>query len=449
MKNSNRVYLLFIAFISTILSVNAQTNTLVDGVVATVGKNIILKSDIDRQAQQYQAQGIQITDANKCEILENLLYEKLLVHQAEVDSVEVTQEEVDDNINNRLKQLTQQVGSEEKLEQIYGKSIFELKEQMKTFMRDQMLAQRMEQQVSSGIEVSPAEVRKYYNTFPKDSLPVIPKEYEVAQILIYPEVSDKAKEEARNKLNGLRERILNGSSFSTMAILYSQDPGSSKAGGEYKGVQRGQMVKPFERVIYKLKEGEVSEVFETEFGYHIAQLIKKRGQILDIRHILIKPEVYSTDLEETQALIDSIKMSINSGAITFAEAAAEYSDDEESKLNGGLMRNQNGDPYFETAQMDKQLYYTVSILTKGQLSDPKLVVTPDGKQAFRLIMLKNVTEEHQADLGKDYQRIQQIALLDKKERLRQEWIEEHAKDTYIRINENYFECELRNNWQQN
>lgn len=443
-------HLFIVMLLLSFTQVKSQTNTLVDGVVATVGDNIILKSDIDRQAQQYQAQGIQVTDANKCEILENLLYEKLLVNQAELDSVVVTQDEVEDNINNRLKQLSLQVGGEEKLEQIYNKSIFELKEQMRTFMRDQMLAQRMEQQVSDGIEVSPAEVRKFYNNFKKDSLPVIPKEYEIAQILIYPEISDLAKKEAKDKLNGLRERIKNGSSFSTMAILYSEDPGSSKNGGEYKGVQRGQMVKEFERVIYRLKEGEVSEIFETQFGYHIAQLIKKRGQLLDIRHILIKPDIYPTDLEETKAIMDSIKVSILNGTMTFADAAAKFSDDDASKLSGGVMRNpQNGNPYFEVEQMDKQLFYSVSTLTKGQLSDSELVITSEGKQAYRIIFLKNVTEEHKADLGRDYQRIQQIALLDKKERLRQEWIEEHAKNTYIRINENYFKCELRNNWEQN
>jgi peptidyl-prolyl cis-trans isomerase SurA len=267
-----------------------------------------------------------------------LLFQKLLVHHAEVDSVEVGDEEVEGNMDRRIQQLIAQMGGDRrKLEDYYGKSIIEIKEEMRPLMKEQLTAQRMQFAITDGVEVTPTEIQEFYNSIPQDSLPLINTEVELAQIVKYPDVAEEAKQEVIDKLNDLRERILNGSSFASMAILYSEDPGSNKNGGMYNGIKRGQFVKEFEAVAFNLQADEVSEPFETEYGYHIVQLIQKRGEELDLRHILIKPKLSQENLEEAKAFLDSISSMITAGNLTWDEAAEQFSDDEQTKFNGGVL----------------------------------------------------------------------------------------------------------------
>tara|TARA_B100001245_G_C22893861_1_gene431004 strand:- start:140 stop:1495 length:1356 start_codon:yes stop_codon:yes gene_type:complete len=421
---------------------------LVDGVVAVVGKNIVLKSNIDSQFKNLKAQGLSENESEKCRIFEEILFEKLLLHQAEIDSIEVSDEEVDLAIDRRIDVFVQQIGSRQKLEQYYKKSIVEIKEEMQPFIHDQMVAQKMLREVTKDIEITPSEVREFYNSIPEDSLPLINSQIEYAQIIKYPEISAEARQDAIDRLNELRERIEDGSSFSTMAVLYSEDPGSAKNGGEYLGIKRGQFVKEFEAVAFNLKVGEVSEPFKTEeYGYHIVQLQKRRGEELDLRHILIKPKVSQENLEKAQSVLDSVRNLILNKEMSFEEAAEKFSDDENSKLNGGLVMNpQSADTRWETGQLDKSIFYAVEKLEIGRISEPQFFRRPDNKEGFRLIKLINKTEPHRADLKTDYQIIQNVARQEKESKAIQKWIDEKLKTTYVRVNNEYFNCNFERNW---
>tara|TARA_R110002072_G_scaffold111011_1_gene239054 strand:- start:370 stop:1719 length:1350 start_codon:yes stop_codon:yes gene_type:complete len=420
---------------------------LVDGVVAVVGKNIVLKSDVDNRYISNQDQGGVNANLDRCTIFEDLLFEKLLLHQADLDSVVVGDEEVDQAIDRRIQVFVQQIGSVQKLESYYKKSIVEIKEEMRPFIKDQMTAQRMLGEITADVEITPSEVREFYNSIPTDSLPLINSQIEFAQVVKYPKVSKEAKDEAISKLNDLKLRVENGSSFSTLAILYSEDPGSAKNGGEYKGIKRGQFVKEFEAVAFNLAMGEISEPFSTIYGYHIVQLQVRRGEELDLRHILIKPKISAEDLEVTKQFLDSLRTEIISSKLSFEKTAKDYSEDENSKLNGGLAMNpQTGDSRWETGQMDREIFYATEKLSIGRISEPIFFRTPDGKEGFKLIKLINKTKPHRADLKTDYNIIQNVALQEKRNEATQKWIEEKLKATYVRVNNEYFECEFDRGW---
>lgn len=420
---------------------------LIDGVVAVVGKNIVLKSNVDAQFESYKRQGLTSNDAEKCRIFEDLLFEKLLLHQAEIDSVAVTEEEVDGTLDRRIAVFSQQIGGDEQLERYYKKSILELKDEMRPLVRDQMVAQRMMGQITKDAEVTPTEVRNFYKKFPEDSLPLINSQIEYAQIVFYPDVSQEAIDEAVTRLNDLKRRVEDGSSFSTMAVLYSEDPGSSKNGGEYKGMKRGQFVKEFEAVAFNLEDGEISKPFKTEYGYHIVQLLKRRGEELDLRHILIKPKISPENLEAAQNVADSVRNLILNKDMSFDEAAEDFSADENSRLNGGIVMNPNtGDSRWETGQLDRSAFYTLENLDKGLISKPAFFREPDGKEGYRLIKVLNKTEAHRADLKADYQIIQSVALQERRDEIIQEWIAEKLNTTYVRVNNDYFQCTFKSDW---
>ena len=440
--------LLAILVFSISLGAYAQPQ-LVDGVVAVVGKNIVLKSDIDKQLESMkQQQGVDPEMLKPCKIFEELLFEKLLLHQAEVDSLEVTDEEINATIERRINVFVQQIGSRQKLEQYYKKSIVEIKEEMFPFVKDQMIAQRMLGQITSDVEITPTEVRNFYRKIPEDSLPLINSEVEYAQIVKYPKASPEAVQATIDRLNELKQRVEDGSSFSTMAVLYSEDPGSAKNGGKYEGIKRGQFVKEFEAVAFNLKEGEISKPFKTEYGYHIVQLLKRRGEELDLRHILIKPKISAENLENTKLFLDSVRTAILNKEITFDEAAEKVSDDENSKQNGGIAINAQytGDAKWEVGQLDKSVFYTIENMEVGRISEPAFFRTLDEKEGYRLIKLNSKTQPHRADMKTDYQRIQMIALQEKKNEVTQEWIEEKLKTTYVRVNNAYLDCDFQRNW---
>lgn len=430
------------------LSISAVAQPkLIDGVVAVVGNNIVLKSEINTQFQQLLDQGLTENDADQCRIFEDLMFEKLLIHQAEMDSVTVDEGQVEMELERRMDYFVRQIGSRQKLEQYYNKSIIEIKEEMQPLVHDQLTAQKMMREITAEIEITPSEVRNFYKSMDDDSLPLVNAEVEYAQIVKYPEVSEEAKQEAIDRLNDLKRRVEEGSSFSTMAILYSEDPGSAKAGGEYVGIKRGQFVKEFEAVAFNLKVGEISEPFRTEYGYHIIQLQKRRGEELDLRHILIKPKISAENLEGAKNYLDSIKDLIELGTLSFEEAAEQVSDDENSKLNGGIMVNpQTTDSRWETGQLDKGIFYVIDGLSIEEICEPSFFREPDGKEGYRLVRLLDKTEAHIADLKTDYQRLQNVALQEKKDKEVQKWIEEKLSKTYVRVNNDYFNCNFQRNW---
>lgn len=420
---------------------------LVDGVIAVVGKNIVLQSEVGRQYEQRKAQAQGAMDITMCNVFEDMLIEKLLLNQAALDSVTVDDSEVQMNINRRLDYFIQQLGSRQKLEQYYNKSVEQIEEEMFDLVRDQMLAQRMMQEINKDVKITPTEVRNFYKDIPKDSLPLINTELEYSEIVKYPEVSDEARQTAIDRLNEIKERIAEGSSFSTMAVLYSEDPGSAKSGGEYKGIKRGQFVKEFEAVAFNLEVGEISTPFKTEYGYHIVQLQKKRGQELDLRHILIKPKISAEALADAKAFLDSIRTLVLNEEYSFGEAAEKFSEAEDSKLNEGKVVNpQSGDARWETGQLDKQVFYALENMKKGEISEPVFFRTQDDKEGYRLVKLNNRIEAHVANLQTDYQRIQNVALTQKKQKVMTDWIDDKLRTTYVRVNNDYLQCEFRRDW---
>ena len=401
----------------------------VDGVVAQVGKEIILSSDIAMQKEAFAREGQTLTD---CQMIRELLLEKLLIHHAAIDSVIVAEEEVDENIDRRIEQLVGQIGTERRLEEYYGKTILEIKEEMRPLMKNQMTAQRMQMTITETIDVTPKEVEDAVAKIPLDSLPLIGTEVEIAQVTIVPKVSDQAEKDAIDRLNQLRDRILNGSSFATMAILYSEDPGSNRNGGEYKGIKRGVFVKEFEAIAFNLRPGEISQPFKTEFGYHIVQLQTKRGEELDLRHILIKPKVEQKDLDDAKALLDSLRGAILAGSISFEDVAEQFSSDEESKLNGGVMMNpMTTDVRWNVENLDRGIFYSIENLQPGGISEAALVRKPDGAEIFRILQLRDRVAPHRANLTQDFSLLKNYVQNQRKQAKMMQWVEDKKAETYI------------------
>lgn len=423
------------------LSVFAQNQPLnVDGIVAAIGDQIILKSDIIFQKQALSQEGKVLSD---CDMLKEISLEKLLIHHAAIDSVEVTNEEIDESIDRRIQQLVAQIGSERKMEEYYKKSILLVKEEMRPLMKNQMISQRMQMTVAENVQISPIEVEEMIQEMPIDSLPLIGTEVELAQIVIEPKVSKEALTETIERLNTLRERILNGSSFSSMAILYSEDPGSNRNGGEYKGLKRGQFVKEFEAVAFNLRPGEVSKPFKTDYGYHIVQLQIKRGEELDLRHILIKPKVEQEDLDIAKKALDSLRLQIMDGNISFEEVARKYSSDDESKLNGGVMMNpMTTDTRWNLEDLDRSIFYAIEKIEVGDISPAALVREQDGKEIFRILQLRQRIAPHRANLDQDFSLLKNYVENQKRQEKLMDWVARKKNSTYIFIAPKYRDCQI-------
>lgn len=428
----------------------AQNNNdhIIDQVVAIVGNNIILESDIQNQYLNYRMQGGiggSISEM-KCRILEDILFQKLMVAQAEVDSIVVSDIQVEADLDRRLAGFIQQFGSQEKMEEYYGKSLPEIKKELFEIVHEQMLAQQVQSSIVSGIDVTPSEIRTFYKQIPEDSIPLIKTEYIIAEIVKNPPISITEKLRVKDQLNEIRKRILDGSSFSTLAIMYSQDPGSAKKGGELGFYGRGQLYPEFEAVAFKLKEGEISNVIETEAGYHIIQMIERKGDYVNVRHILLTPKVSPEDLNKAKLELDSVAMLIRSDSITFEEAVVKFSEGDNIN-NGGLMIN----PYdmsttFDAEQLDPQVSFVIEKMEVGDISNPVPMKTEENKDAFRIIMLKEKTTPHKANLEDDYTRIREWALQNKQVETIGKWIDDKAINTYVNIIDEYRSCKFDHQW---
>lgn len=423
--------------------------TVAEGIVAVVGDNIILKSEVEGSFEALQAQYRQNgLTLEICDVVEDQLMEKLLLHHAEVDSVMVDDNEVESNVNRRLEALLGQFGGDiKKLETYYGKSMAEIREEMKPLMRNQLTAQRMQYSITQNVEVTPTEVQEYFETIPKDSIPLINSEVEMAQIVVYPAIDEEEEQYVIEKLTDFKQRILEGRSFATMAILYSEDPGSQKNGGMYEGIKRGQFVKEFEAVAFNLQPGEVSDPFRTVYGYHIVQLIAKRGEELDLRHILIKPKISDVNLNEAKNAMDSIRLKIARGDVSFEDAVELYSEDDGTRYNRGMLMNpQTGDTKWDVSSLDRGVFYAIQGVNVGGLSEPVLWRDDEQKEAFRIIRVVSKTEPHQANMQQDYGRLQAMALQHKQGEEMDRWLREKINHTYIRINNEYYNCTFSRNW---
>jgi peptidyl-prolyl cis-trans isomerase SurA len=421
---------------------------MIDKVVGVVGDNIILLSDVEVQIQQAKAQGEVISDRLRCTIFDQLLLEKFFLAQAQLDSVYVSEDDVEAELDKRIRYfITTSFGSQQKLEEYYGKSTADLKDDFRKDIRNQMLAEKMQGKIYGNIKTTPSDVRAFYDNIPKDSLPYFNAEIELSQIVIKPKASQEAKDYALYKANQLREEILKGGDFAIKAKLNSEDPGSKKEGGDLGFITRGEMVQEFEAGAFKLKEGEVSEVIETQFGYHVIQCLERKGERIHVRHILITAPITSIDEQSAIRMLDSVSKMINSGAMTFEEAVKEYSEDDQSKSNRGDIINQNtGTSYFEMSELDGSLLFSMSDLKKGQLSQVSPFEAPDGKKAFRIIRIKSESEPHVANLKQDYSKIQNACKQAKQQEALVKWIQEKRGDAYIMIDEEYQSCDNSSKW---
>ena len=417
---------------------------IVDEIVAIVGDKMILESDIEKQYYQAMAQGIKPTDDMRCKILENLLSEKLLLNQAEIDSVEVTEEQVQSQLNDRLKYFISQIGSEEKLVQYFNKSIPEIKEDMHDDIRDQLITQKMSQQITENITVTPSEVKAFFNNMPHDSVPYINARVEVSEIALYPTTSDEAIFKVREKLLALRQRILDGENFATLAVLYSEGPSASR-GGDIGWATKAELDPEYAKVAFSLKKGQVSKIVESSFGYHIIQLIERNGDRVHTRHILMKPEISDSSKVNTKEKLDSIIQQIRLDSISFTHAAMRYSQDEETRMNGGQLVNpKTGDTQFELDQFNTQDMYVIKDLKVGEISKPYESTDDKGKTVFKVVQLKSRIDPHRANLKEDYSMLKQLTEQHKHSEVVDNWITEKLKTTYVKIDDRYKNCNFHN-----
>jgi peptidyl-prolyl cis-trans isomerase SurA len=427
----------------------SSQDTIIDGVIAIVGSNIILKSDLETQYLQYRSQGNISGTASriKCQFLETMLFQKLLLNQAEIDSVEVTDAQVESEIDRRMRYFVGLAGSPEKLEETYQKSIMEIKNEMRDIIKEQMRAETVQQKITKDVTITPSEVKAYFRKLPKDSIPEINSEIEVGIVTRQPVVGEAEKDEVKKKLKALKDRVVSkGDDFGTLAILYSEDPGSSKKGGELGMFKRGDMRPEFEAAAFKLKPGEVSDIVETEDGFHLIQMIERRGDYINVRHILLQPKVSPIELNKAKVMLDSIANLIIKKKITFEDAVLKFSDDP-NRNNGGLLINPNtGNTKFEAAQLDPKVFFVIDKLKVGEVSAAVLYKTDRGKEEYRIYYLKERTNPHKANLDEDYAAIQQVALDKKKMQVIDDWIENKTSKTYIKIMNDYRGCEFQRDW---
>ncbi|MBN8694495.1 MAG: peptidylprolyl isomerase [Bacteroidetes bacterium] len=435
----------FILFLA--LGFNLSAQQVIDKVIAVVGKYPLLLSDFETYQIEKQKED---PNAPRCKAFEEILYSKLLLAQADRDSVEVQDAEVEQELEKRLAYYIQMFGGDEsKFEAFYGKRTNVFKDEMRDDVREQLLAQKMRQRITGEIKLTPSEVRQYYNSLPQDSLPVINTELQIAHIVKMPPVNEQAKADARAAIESYRERVLKGESMSVLAALYSEDPGSAKNGGRYESVMRGVMVPEFEAVAFRLKKGEVSEVFETPYGYHFIEMIARKGETVDLRHILIAPKMSQLDVYNAKLFLDSLQKQIIEGKITFEEAAKKYSDDKETKQNGGLLINpMTGATKWENeeiSQMDQNLVFVFDKMNAGDVSTPVQYNSMDGKPGYRIITIISRTDPHKINYKDDYAKLLTMATFERQRKLIREWIERRSKVTYIKIDPEY-NCKFEYNW---
>lgn len=420
-----------------------KTGFVVDKIIAKVDNYIVIKSELESAYQAYLAEGNPNSDESKCQLFNRLIMNKLMVAKAEIDSVIVTDLEVDQNTTQRMNAILQNSGnSPEELERRYGKSLEQIRVELRDQIREQLLAREMTGRITKDIKITPAEVKRFFNKIPKDSLPFYSSDVEIGQIVKNVKISNSQKEEAKRRLSEIRDRILNGEDFNTLAQKYSEDPSVKANGGEMGFVGRGQMVPQFEAMAFKLRKGEISQPFETSFGIHIMQLIDRRGNEYNSRHILLQGIPSSEDVKRAEKYLDSLRSRILSDSIKFEYAAKEYSDDMGTKGHGGYFTDPDGGIHVSLREIDPVVYLALDTMKVGQISKPLTYRTEDGKDAVRVLYFKAKIPPHQANLKDDWHRIQSAALAEKKDKVIGKWFNKSRQDVFINIDPSYNYCKI-------
>ncbi|MCA6364488.1 MAG: peptidylprolyl isomerase [Bacteroidetes bacterium] len=449
----NRFFFLLFLLLST-GSLFAQDNgARIDRVVAVVGDQIVKESEVENVLLQYAREGVTITDSVRSSVLEQLLFQKLLVSQALHDSLTVSESEIQQEMDLRMRYYLQSFGSVEAFEKFYGKTVDAFKFELHDKVRDLLLAKRMQQQITQNVTVSPVDVKDYFSSQPQDSLPFISSTVEVGQIVVSPPVNPEILEYTRLETENIRNKVIKGEiDFCAAAALYSQDPGSAQKCGTYENIRRGSFVPEFEALMFTLKEGETSPVFKTDFGFHFLQVISRKGDEVTVRHILRVIPTLPEDLRNCKVRLDSIMRFVRLDSLTFCEAAARFSTDDESKYSCGLILN----PITGNSRIDVELLgqldpdpnfpITVNQMKVGAFSAPMLTLTRQSKEAYRVLWLKSRSEPHRANLKDDYQMIQDLTLQKKQDEALNKWVDKKLATTYIRISPDYRNTSFRFSW---
>lgn len=432
-------------FICFSLGLFSQT---IDRVEAIVGDEIILKSEIENQYLVYLSENVERDSNLRCQVIEELLFQKLLIHRAQIDSVEVKEEEVSQEIERRLDYYIRQIGSVEKVETYFKKDINDIKLELQDLIRDQLLSQRVQSSITRDVKVTPSEIKEFYDNLDSLEIPKIDMQVIMQQIVIKPDISNEETNIIRNRLNDFRERVNNGEDFQVLATLYSDDLPSAKNGGDLGFVRRGEFVPEFENAAFRLKENEVSQVIKTKYGYHIIQLIERRGEQIKVCHILLKPKVSSSALLEAKTKLEEVESKIKDNIVSFQDAVKEYSQDETKNNDGLIVNPMTGTSYYTMDQLDPSLRYIVGNMNQGDLSSPIKIQQEDGSEAYRLIFLKEKKEEHIANLADDYEVIQKGTMNMKKQEEINKWISRYIKETYIYLTNNIDSCKLDFKWKR-
>ncbi|MCU0416186.1 MAG: peptidylprolyl isomerase [Cytophagaceae bacterium] len=436
----------YLILFTTVCSIQANAQV-VDKIVAKVDNHIILKSELEIAYLQFlrspEAQLLPDKSAIKCRVLESLIINKMMLAKAAMDSVTVEREQVNGELDRRMNYFISQFGSVEKLEKYYDKTIDQLKQDLYAQIRDQLIIQKMQQQITSAVKITPGEVEKFYKTIPKDSLPYFSSSVEVGQIVRYAEINRTDKLQYRKKAEEIRQRILSGEDFCRLAKNYSDDPVSAKNCGEIGFFKKGELVTEYESVALRLKPGETSEVIESQFGFHIMQLIERRGNEFNTRHILIRPSTSGKDLVYPAQILDSVRQLISIDSISFSRAVKNYSADKATLYSGGMFTDQQtGSSQIQMEDMDPDVFMIIDTMQVGQITAPILYKTADGDDAVRIIYLKSKTPAHQANLKDDYQKIQNAALDQKKQTAIDKWFDKTKNQVYIDIDNEYKDCQI-------
>ncbi len=433
----------FISIICLLIGANAYSQEIIDKIVGIVGNEIIMMSDIENQYIQMASQQMDVNPNTRCEILEDLMFQKLLYVQAQKDSIEVTPKEVETELDRRLSVFINQIGSEQKLEEYFGKTIKSIKNDLRSTIEEQMMAQKVQQKIIGDTKVTPSEVKRFFESLPADSVPTIEAYYELSEIVIKPEVSKEDKEKVIGELNKIRERIQNGESFSTMAVLYSEDPGSAMKGGELGFVNKTDLVPEFSQVAFNLTSPlDVSQVVETEYGFHIIQMIEKKGNMMNFRHILMKPKVSMEALEAADKKANEVYNILKTDTISFVDAVKKYSNGDSKGSDGKVMNPYYGDAHMTSDFLDPYTKAAIMSLKEGEYSKPFLSSDNKGIRVIKIVRLDLDVKEHKANMKDDYLTLQRYALEDKNSKLIDEWVKDKVQGVYIKVDDEYKDCKF-------
>ena len=435
-------FFLIIIIATCSMIINAQE---IDKIIAIIGDEIVLRSEVENQYLQYISQGVTSNEELRCEILEDLMTQKLLIFSCKQDSISVTKEEIEQEVETRVNYYVDQIGSIEKVEQYFEKDIYQIKKVLSELVEDQFLIQRMQSSITKDVKITPFDVNEFYEKMDKSELPLIEDRYKLSQIIVKPKMSEDQINKLTDRLNAFRKRVLNGEDFKVLAALYSDDPGSANNGGEIGFVSRGTFVPEFEKVAFRLKKGEVSEIVKTNFGYHIIQLIERRGDQVNVRHILLKPKYSSTSLQNARLRIDSIYNKIKNNEISFSQAIKSYSDDDTKNNNGLLINPSNGSSTYTIAELGSSIKYLIEGLNEDDFTKPVKVESNEGS-IYRILNVVEKISSHTANLELDYDFFQTQALNFKKQEKLDEWIEKRIKNTYVELKEIDKNCKSSYKW---